>query len=123
MRPEFMQAGLLRETITLQPPVASVDAAGQNNYTFGAGVEVRAHADQSPGKQQLAAVQTSAIALCVFTVRYRSDVDATWRVLWNGKPWAIVAPPADLFNRRQWLEIICTQGVGDGAPRHGEVLA
>lgn len=114
--------GQLDQRITLQPRVASVDGSGQNNYSFAAGVPVWARAVPTRGQEQVAASQVQAVGDCVFLIRHRADVDATWRVLWRDEPYAIVAPPIDPYGGRQWLELACKQGVGDGAPRHGEDL-
>lgn len=117
-----MNAGQKDQLVRLQPRVDSADGAGQNNYTFGDGVEVWASVNPVRGKQYFAASQQQATVDCVITVDYRTDVDATWRVLWNGVPYGIVSPPIDPFGRHVDLELMCVQGVGDGAPRHGEVL-
>jgi SPP1 family predicted phage head-tail adaptor len=44
---------------------------------------------------------------CVFTIRYRDDVDRTWRVAdHRGKTWMIDGEPEEV-GRRQFLKLYC----------------
>lgn len=48
-------------------------------------------------------------ARCVFTVRYREDVDHTWRVLdQKGRTWLIEGEPEEV-GKRQYLKLYCAQ--------------
>lgn len=110
-------AGQLDQIITLQQRVPSVDGAGQDNYTFAnlASVpEEWANAQPLRGGEYFAASQMQATVDVKFTIRYRSDLDSTMRVLWRGEPYDIVSPPIDPHGRREWLELMCVTGVRDG---------
>ena len=47
-----------------------------------------------------------------FRVVYRTDVDATCRLVWEGRNHDVIA--ADPVKRDGWLYITCLQGVKDG---------
>lgn len=42
-----------------------------------------------------------------WTVRYRSDVVAAWRVRWGSFVYEIVGMPAALFGGTDWMEVRC----------------
>lgn len=67
-----------------------------------------------PGKQQMAAGGQQETAALRVNCRYFPGLTAEWRVLWNGKPYAIIGEPEmDLTAAREW-RIKCTGGLTDG---------
>lgn len=112
-----MTAGRLDQRITLQQRVAAVDAAGQDNYTWAplaALAEVWASAEPIRGREFFAASGEQAAVDVRFTIRWRGDLDGTMRLVWRGRPYALMAEPIDVQGRREWLELMCVTGVGDG---------
>jgi SPP1 family predicted phage head-tail adaptor len=108
-----LHAGQLDQRITLQQRAPGQDALGNAS---GAWVTVRedwARARPLRGREFFAAGQTQASAEVEFTIRWSDDVSAAWRVLWNGTPHDIVAPPMAIDGQRQWLQLMCATGVRD----------
>lgn len=109
-----MNAGLLTQRLTLQQRTATTDGLGQAAGAWQDVATVWARAQPLRGREFFAAGQLQAVAEVKFTVRWRSDITAAWRVVWRGQPHDIVAPPIDVEGRREWLELMCAQGVRDG---------
>jgi SPP1 family predicted phage head-tail adaptor len=104
-------AGQLDRLITLQQRSVSQDTAGQRVETWSSLAVVWARQRTQPGREPVAADAVRAEALVLWTIRYRSDVDASMRVLFEGRIYAIQAPPREVHGRRAWLELACAQGV------------
>lgn len=109
-----VDAGALDQRITLQAPSAAVDGLGQRAGAWTTVAEVWARAEPLRGRDFFAAAQMQAAADVKFTLRYRPDVLATWRVLWDGRPYEIVGQPINVRGQKVVLEIMATQGVRDG---------
>jgi len=99
--------GDLRTSITLQEPTIATDAGGAQKPTF-ADVAINptiwarwinAHGQETV-QNAMKNVQRATV-----TIRYRSDVLSTWRVLKDGEPWNIISidPVQD---RKRWVELI-----------------
>lgn len=112
-----LAAGERDQRITLQSRVAGIDALGQEPVTWADLATVPtmwARARPVRGAEFFAAGQMQARADVVFNIRYRADVTETMRVLWHGKPYEITAPPIDINGARTDMELMCSNGVGDG---------
>lgn len=77
--------GDLRERVTLQQKATVTDAIGGETVTWSDVVTLWALVEPLAGleKYEAEAVQ-SQLSLRV-TIRYRDDVDATWRVRWRSR--------------------------------------
>jgi len=112
-----MDISQLDQRITLQSRVDAENSRGENAYTFAnlATVpEMWANARPLRGREFFAAAQVQSELTAVFTIRYRSDVTETMRVLWNGVPYDIASPPINVNGANEWLELMCVSGVRDG---------
>lgn len=102
-----MQAGKLDRRIMLQHRTQSRDAtSGQQVETWETYVTVWANRRDSNSREFFASQQTIAEGTAVFRLRYRDDVQATDRIICEGKTYNI-RPPAEI-GRREGLEIIAT---------------
>lgn len=110
-----MQAGKLRELITLQSPSVAVDALGQRVEGWSTVADVYARAQPLRGREFFAAGQMQSEATVKFTIRYREGVAGNMRVLWRGVPHALVAEPMDVDGARVQMELMCAAGVRDAA--------
>lgn len=108
-----MRGRTLRHRITLQQRSATPDALGQESQTWSEVATVAANAEPLSGREFFAAGQTHAAAEVRFTIRRRTGVTPAMRVLWNGVPHDIVAPPIDLQGRGEYLELMCSSGIRD----------
>ena len=113
-RTDTMHPGELNQRITFQARAAGQDELGQPNgawanvptdaevWAKSAGVSSR---DIAAGGMHAAGVDAK------FIIRYRTDVQPTWRVLWRGQAYRIVGDPAPVSGGTEWLEVRCTQQV------------
>jgi len=65
------------------------------------------------GREFFAAGQMQAATDVRVTIRFRADVRADWRLVHRGQPMGI-ASVVDIEARREFLELMCVTGVGDG---------
>jgi head-tail adaptor len=91
-----MNAGRMRDRITITLPAASLDAAGQRtpgetSVSVWADVSP-VRINESPGGPRASAVL--AMAAVQATIRYR-DVPSTATVAWDGRTWAVVGQDWD----------------------------
>jgi len=103
-------AGDIDQRITLQSRAAGVDVLGQATGGWQDVGTVWARARPLRSRELFAAGSVGSLADVEFTIRWRSDVLTTWRVLWRGKPYEITGEPIDLGGQRKWLQMLCTSG-------------
>jgi SPP1 family predicted phage head-tail adaptor len=108
-----LAAGPMEHRLTFQRLVSGQDAAGQPLKTWEnlpTLPTVWGSAQPLRGKEFLAANQVQATAEVKFTIRYRTDLDASMRLLWRGVVYELVAPPIDVNGRAESLELMCVRG-------------
>lgn len=110
-----INAGDLRERITLQSPPTGRDSLGQRSGAWVDEATVWAAAWPLSSRELLAAGQIQSEVTVRFRIRYRAGVLPSWRVLWRGVPHAIVGDPIDVQGRKVALDLMCTAGIRDGA--------
>lgn len=110
-----INAGDLRERITLQSPPTGRDSLGQRSGAWVDESTVWAAAWPLSSRELLAAGQIQSEVTVRFRIRYRAGVLPSWRVLWRGVPHAIVGDPIDVQGRQVVLDLMCTAGIRDGA--------
>lgn len=111
---ERITIGMLDQRLTLQSRSAGVDVLGQASGAWSTVAVVWGRARPLRSRELFAAGQIQNVTDIEFTIRYRSDVAATWRVLWRGQPHDITGTPIDVDGQRQWLQLIAASGVRDG---------
>lgn len=111
---ERITVGMLDQRLTLQSRAAGVDVLGQPSGAWATVAVVWGRARPLRSRELFAAGQIQAVTDIEFTVRYRSDVTAAWRVLWRGTPHDITGTPIDVDGQRQWLQLVAASGVRDG---------
>lgn len=109
-------AGVMDQRIQLQQRAAGVSAElGEPTGAWqNVGAPVWAQAEPLRGREFFASGQMQAAVDVRFRLRWRADVQATWRVLWRGEPYDIAGHPIDVGGQQQWLELMCTKGIRDG---------
>lgn len=95
-----MRAGKLDRRVTIRR------MTGTTTNEFNEPVEVWADvatvwAQQRPnrGSERFAAEQQAGTAVMTFHIRYRSDVSAMDRLIYEGRSYEIVAPPREIGRR------------------------
>ncbi len=110
----MLNAGELDQRITVQSPSASVDALGQRVESWANVATLWAKATPLRGREFFAAGAMQSEATVRFTIRYRTGIDGTMRVLWRGVAHAMVAEPINVDGGNHTLELMCASGVRDG---------
>jgi SPP1 family predicted phage head-tail adaptor len=97
--------GRMDRRVTIEAPVTAKDASGSVSTTWSAlHSNIHARVQQAPGREALAGNALQADADVVFTVRWRTGIDSTCRVLWDGTYYAVVGEPVQI-GRQDRLEI------------------
>lgn len=59
--------------------------------------------------ERILAQQTQAAATHQVVIRYRTDLTAAMRLVYNGRYLYLQGPPVDPDGRRRWLQILCEE--------------
>lgn len=109
-----IKAGDLRRAITLKKPVSTTDARGRRTTTFTEEATVwSARADVS-GREFYQAHGVHAEDVVTYTIRWRDDIAATWRIDDHGCEYNILEIN-HLGYMRDYLRIKCRQVARGGA--------
>ena len=85
----MIDPGQLDRRITLRGATVATDAFGQSVRTYGDLAQVWAKVDYRTTKEDEETSKLTSLNKVKFTIRYRNDVDATVKILWNGKTYEI----------------------------------
>ena len=107
-------AGQLDQRITLQRRAGGVDVLGNASGSWADQAEVWARARPLRSRELFAAGQMQNVTDVEFTIRWRADITATWRVLWRGQPHEITGQPIDIDGQGVWLQLLCASGARAG---------
>lgn len=109
-----MQAGLLRDRITIQVRSTTDNAAGEPALTwatFASGVH--ANVTDMSGREYIAGQAITNAVTTTIVIRYREGVTAAMRVLSRGVTYnieAVIEPE----NRRREMHLMCVRNVANG---------
>ena len=108
-------AAKLRHRIDLQSRTASQDAAtGETTFTWSNSVASEpAEVVPLSGREFIQSGATQAQVDTRMTIRWRSGIEPTMRVVFDGNNYQITAVLPDQTNRR-WLTLMCQRGVNSG---------
>ncbi len=109
-----MKAGDLREPIRLERPSYGMDDHGNRmtTYTQVGGVVYASMKDVS-GRDFFAAQAHQTQDVVTFGIRWRSDIDKTWRIVYHGVPYEI-EQINHLGYKRDFLHIKARAVLGEG---------
>lgn len=107
-------AGQLDQRLTLQSRAAGVDVLGQASGAWTDVVTVWGKARPLRSRELFAAGQIQNVSDVEFTIRWRGDVESTWRVVWRDTPHDITGTPIDIDGQRQWMQLLASTGIRDG---------
>jgi SPP1 family predicted phage head-tail adaptor len=109
-----VKAGSLRSYITLQARDSGTDDAGQPVQTWADLASVWADIRGANGLNTIkASLDGLEINAYSFRIRYRTDVDAAERVVFNGQNFDVKQVRHD-HARKEWCDLICEVGGNDG---------
>ena len=99
----------LRERITIERPVESLDSMGGRARSWEVVASVHAAVTGRSGAERFAQGIEAATVNHRIIIRFRRDVDAACRILWRGKPLDVTAA-YDADGTRRWLTIDAQEG-------------
>lgn len=102
-----MPAGALTQRLTLLAPTVTEDEHGQRVETYAQVAVVWAAVLSVRTQDQLAAQARDAVAEQRFRLRWRADVQGTWRVQWRGLTFEVLGVPVDVAGARVALDLLC----------------
>jgi SPP1 family predicted phage head-tail adaptor len=97
-----MMSGRLDRQITLQEPTTSQNSYGEQTTTWSDSATVWAQVQQQSGREMFAAGKLAEVDM-LFKIRYRSSVDETWRISYDGRTYEIESVKE--LGRQDGLEI------------------
>ena len=105
-------AGKLRHWVQLQRQQSAQDPrTGEMVKTWAQLADVWADVAPASGREFIAAAAEQSEVRGRITIRYRDDVDATMRVAYRGKTYAILAALEDSESGREHLTLMVAEGV------------
>lgn len=85
----MIDPGKLDRRVTLQSASVSTDGFGQSVRTYSTLASVWAKVDYKSVKEGEDSEKLTSVNKVRFTIRYRSDVDATTKISWKGKTYEV----------------------------------
>lgn len=94
----------LRTRITLQTPTITTGSGGFQTTSYGNAnnPNVWAHIVYDHGDELTQSDARTSLQRATVTIRYRSDIKSTWRILMGGEAWQIITPPENVRNENRW---------------------
>jgi SPP1 family predicted phage head-tail adaptor len=107
-------AGRLRHVVSVERQVEIVDSNGDHSRDWEYVTSIRAEIKPMSGRELLMAQQVQSAVSVSIIARYRSDIDSTCRIRYNGTIYNIQAVITDPNSGREWMTMPCAIGTNDG---------
>ena len=106
------RTGELDRQIVLQYKTKVSDGMGNFTETYHDAATVWAKMRTLKSDEAIQAMATTGTAIHNITIRYRTDVRASWRVRYGSRYFAIIGPPIDVNFKHEFLELKCKESSG-----------
>jgi SPP1 family predicted phage head-tail adaptor len=103
------RTGEMNHQIVLQYPTRVTDGMGGFTTTWNTAATVWAKMTTLRSDEAIQAMAITGTAVHNITIRYRTDVRASWRVKFGSRLFAIIGPPVDINFRHEFLELKCKE--------------
>ena len=98
------------QSIALRKNTPTITGTGARTDSWATIDTVWAKWDQITGREFVANQQTNVESTDRFTIRYRTDIKAEWRITHKGRTLEVFAPPRTIGSRREsFLELTCKE--------------
>ena len=104
--------GPMRERVLLQRPVREDDAINGGEISRVDVATVWARVETPTTSRNVIAEAVRLSASYTVTIRHRSDIQANWRLIWDGQPLDIASIGPALDVRRRYLVLTCNEVAG-----------
>ena len=101
--------GELNHQVVLQYKTRVADGMGGFTDTYVTAATVWAKMTTLRSDEAIQAMATTGTAVHNITIRYRTDVKASWRVKFGNRYFAIIGPPIDVNFKHEFLELKCKE--------------
>lgn len=101
-----MEPGRLNRRVVIQQHTAGSDASGQPLVAWSDVATVWADIQYLKGIEQIKADAVTSAAKVSIRIRWRTDVTATMRVLYNSVAYTVQVVLPDVANRR-YVDLVC----------------
>lgn len=95
-----MQAGLLKEVVTIQKPVVNQDGFGANDVNWSDLITTRASVGYNTGNRVNDNNEITFAYQVTFTVRVYHQINERMRIIWQGKKYRILSIELDKQKQR-----------------------
>jgi SPP1 family predicted phage head-tail adaptor len=109
-----MEAGKLRQRVTVQSPTGTQDAVGERTTTWSDVAEVWASVEPITAREQFLAGQMQASTTHRIRLRYAAALaamDGSWRVLLGARVFVLTGPPRNIDERNREWELLAVEGL------------
>lgn len=109
-----VNAGDMRTSITFQSPTVSADTGGAQVSTYAnvtTNPTVWARWINDHGQEAVHSDALKSVQRATVTIRYRSDVVPTWRVVKDSENWQILSVD-QVQGKRRWTELVVERAKG-----------
>lgn len=107
-------AGRLRHIVSIDRQVEVVDSNGDHLREWQNVTSMRAEIKPMSGRELLLAQQVQSQVSVAIIMRYRSDIDATCRIRFNGATYNVLAVIHDADSGIEYITLQCAVGTNDG---------
>ena len=101
----------MRDRVTFQHVVTGLDAFGQPSITWVDSFTVWANVTDLSGMELIKSMTLVSDATTTVKIRYRTGIDPTMRIIWEGLILNIKSPPLDPQGRKRMIELLCQRGL------------
>lgn len=105
-----MTSSMLRQSIIIQRLIKTADGAGGWEKSWSAIGSTWAYMRASGGGERFSADRLNMEIRYTATIRYRSNIQASDRIIYDGKAYQIRSI-VDLEFKKKWLELTLEEGV------------
>lgn len=109
-----MRAGPLDKRVTLQSPGGAGDAYGERSTTWTVVATVWASITPLSARELMAGGQLQGEITHRIQLRYSSttaSITADWRVVYGSRVFVLAAPPRNVNESNDMLELLCSEGL------------
>jgi SPP1 family predicted phage head-tail adaptor len=101
--------GEMRHQVSLQYKTRVPDSMGGWVDSYVTAATVWAKLTTLKSDEAIQAMSTTGTAIHNITIRYRTDVRASWRIKYGSRYFAIIGPPIDVNFKHEFLELKCKE--------------
>ncbi len=109
-----LKAGRLRDRVSLQSQATILNSNGDQVKVWTEFAQVWADISPMSAREFTASQQTTSSASGRITIRYRSDVNASCRIVAGSRIYNIVGALPDPDTGAEWLTLPVAQGTNEG---------